>query len=764
MPNLIDNVNFLDAVGNSTTFYQSNAGDEITAVMSCRNLIRMSSIGNVLTLDPTTNQVLSAGMSWLEAGFRPGQSVYCVISTSGGSTVPTPFWTNVSYVDDVMIDFTAVPQWYSITAQQIMTCVAVVANGSTTPLPFDELDVLLNHSQNGTPGSQFSPIDSEASRARITGIAALGIGGSVAGTLLGNQSGGFFKSVKVSRVASIDQFNKYEVTLVFVNPGMYDAQWFFSSDCLKAWISTGWAVTPGEPYDRVTGIYNLDANTGYYDEPFNTGISDSVLVQGVSEIDYCLPTNAQIIVDGPILDLQMGACYLPTDVTYYQNQITSQYGLTMIIPTQPINNFIPPVNSYQNPVGAGYDIQVTSISQIGTISTIDITITPNALFTAFIGARDIADRKFLLWVRCGNNNLLAYNNQLQCAPPIAAPLDMAQDFGYLHHAENVTDVPFGTNRVGWVSDTEDDVAYLGKFLLTKNTIYQNFSVRFEAFNISTLADFTLKEFTFSFASVLISGDGRYLLNEVQTVNPTLPTTSVKRDAILVLDPSLDTVTEYGVKIYAPWLLDWRYWLPQINASVDFNPNQNKDWEQYDNLGDWQLRTELSLVQDGMAHQHSNVIIDRDYDADPTIFSRIDMYIDSSNTLVNVIPTGNLMRIESYHQNLSGNWDVLGTWGMITIEPYQADQRWICSTVVDFDNNTNNPLTPIAGLLIVIDYISPNELIMKCIFNPDLIDLSNGVKVTGKIFSERMADGHKTTAPLDLLKKESNTNNDKILAP
>tara|TARA_R110000772_G_scaffold88986_5_gene184647 strand:+ start:3240 stop:5543 length:2304 start_codon:yes stop_codon:yes gene_type:complete len=735
MPILIDSTEFTNPFGSVESFYQSNAGDEMTAVMTIRGQIRMTSVGNPLTLDPTVNQVQSSGQSWLDNGFRVGQILYCVRYTSGGTpmSIPNnPFWTEVTNVNDTVIDITSCPQWYNIGNSEIMTLTAVVATGSSSALAFDEVDVLFNQQKNGVPASPFSLIDSEVTRARMTGISALSVGASLAGNMLGNQSGGFVKDVSITRVAGVDQFYRYQISVTFVNSGMYDPSWFFTSDCLKTTMSTEWAVVPSEPFNRITGAYSLNGDTGFYDEPFNTGISDAILVQGISEIDYCVPTTATIIVDGPITDIGLGSLYLPDDVTYYRNQVTSQYNLTMVTPTQPVNNFLTTVASELNPSGAGYDIEMTSLTQVGTVSTIEIIITPNPALQTFMDGRDPNDRRFLLWVRCGNLNLLVHDNQLQCSPPVGGPLIMEQSYAFLDHSENVDDAV--GDFTGFECNTEDDIGYVGRFLLDKNVEIESFTVRVEAFNSVTDADFTLQEITFGFNTVQISGDGRYLLNETQSVINTLPTTSEKLNAILVLDATLDTPTQYGVKIYAPWLMNWKSWLNQLNASVDFYPTQDQNWVQYDTiLPDWTVRMELALLIEGLAYIHNEDITIKDYDSDEFIDQVIELYIDSSNVNVQVVTEGLLMRVVATHTLNNGqNWDQSLTWGMITVEPYQAERRWILSTVVDFDNNTSNPLEPLSGLLMPITYPSPNVARMECFFNPDLIDLTNNIKFTTKI--------------------------------
>ena len=66
MPILIDTVDFLDEFGNVTSFYKANAGDKITATFNLRSSMRMTSVANPLTLDPSSNQIQSAGTSWLD--------------------------------------------------------------------------------------------------------------------------------------------------------------------------------------------------------------------------------------------------------------------------------------------------------------------------------------------------------------------------------------------------------------------------------------------------------------------------------------------------------------------------------------------------------------------------------------------------------------------------------------------------------------------------------------------------------------------------
>jgi hypothetical protein len=258
--------------------------------------------------------------------------------------------------------------------------------------------------------------------------------------------------------------------------------------------------------------------------------------------------------------------------------------------------------------------------------------------------------------------------------------------------------------------------------------------RIVAYNPTTLESFDLNTCFFNISTIPFVG-GQYIINQSNTVQNTLPTTSNKRIATLILDPTIDTLTEYGIKVYFPFLLRWEYWLQQLNADADFYPNeQTKNWFNFNNLGDWELRLNIELVKDGLAYIFEDTVIDKDYDSEPLIVQNIELYIDATNTNVGIVTEGQLMRVIATHSLISGEvWDDAVTWGMITVEPTESNPRFISSTVIDYDNNPSNPLIPLVGeTKCKLTFPTPTLAKMECFFNPDLINLSNGVKFTTKI--------------------------------
>ena len=723
MPIQIYDKSFTDLFGNSLTYYKTNAGDPITLDLNLRSSIRISSNTNPLFLDASINQITSSSQSWIEEGFRAGDEVSCTIYSTGGSVVHD--WdTNVLYVDDLHIDLSSVPYWIDLMVGQFIVIEVNKRSRAT-------LEVLLNHSLNSTVGLPFSLIDGESTRVRFDDTDAMDVGDTINGIKLINQSGQFlFEATLIRNENPSENVHSYNLSLYYLNSGVYNSDWFLTADCLKTFVQLEWASLAGEPFAKTVAVFNDEGDTGYFDQPFNTGVVDAELIQGVNTIDYATVNSFDIVVDSASTNFAIGSVYLSNDIAYYKNRTFTQQEICMAVPSTPFILTVP-TGSYLNEFSAGYMLTVNSASYAGTITTFNVTFTPYPEFTDFIDSREIGDRNFKLWLKVGNLNLLVFDDQLTKEPPIGGALIPEQNI-FIDHSDNTT--ASDTTEAGYEANTEDDLAFCGKFLLENGALYESINYKIEAFNTDTLESFDLNNCFFNISTVPMVG-GKYILNQTQTVQNTLPTTSEKRVASLVLEPSIDTLTHYGIKVYFPFLLRWEYWLQQLNADADFYPNnQTKNWVPYGNTGDWTIRLNIELVKDGLAYVFEDTIIDKDYDSDPLIVQNIELYIDSTNTNVGIVTEGQLMRVIATHALINGQvWDDAETWGMITVEPTESNPRFISSTVIDYDYNPSNPLIPLVGeSKCKLTFPTPTLAKMECYFNPDLINLSNGVKFTTKI--------------------------------
>jgi hypothetical protein len=735
MPIQIISQNYTDLFGNTKPFYQCDAGDKIRASIVVKSWISASTAtaGTSFVLNPIDNIVTASGsINWLTEGFRIGDFVQFGKFTAGGSVI-TSWITQVTNVTSTDLDVNSIPTWIASGSGEI---IQVTSLNITYGQKRSSVVIDVNHVANGSSGSSFSLIDGEQTRFTFNLLTATTTPQSA--IQIGNQSGQFKSGVQITDVTqsitgvppSSSNILYYRIDFKIIQSGIYEPSYFAFGNCLKFNSNLNFQRIAGEPSNNYLLKLNEDADTGWFDEAFNSGIPEATLVQGVSELAFDAPTTFQIVIDSSSSFFGIGASYIPDNETYYKNKLQSQSELGMTIETSILPLFTP-ISSPLNPVGAGYTMEIISNTSVGTIFTIDVVFTPNTDFNTFMDSCDEGDRLFRLWFKFGNVNLLVFNDQMISNPPIGGLLDMVVST-YLDHSENVTDS--GVVSSGYSADIEDDLAYIGKLRLPLNdNSIESFTARIEAFNATTGESFTLQNAFFNIASIPFVG-GKYIINQSQAIVTTLPTTSVKRNALLVLEPSIDTIDEYGVKIYFPFLYRWEYWLQQLNADSDFYPNdQTKNWFEYGNHPDWTLNLHLELVQGGLAYIFDDKIILKNYDADDNIKSKIELFIDSTNQNVGIVTEGLLMRVVGTHELVNGQaWNQSSIWGMLTIEPKESAPRWISSTIVPTDFNSLNPLSPLSGALCDLTFPTPTIARMECFFNPDKINLENGVKFTTKI--------------------------------
>ena len=753
MPIILVSKQYTDAWGNNTSFYRCNAGDRITAKFTFRSKISLSSSVNPIIFDPLTYTVTSAGTSWETEGMRVGDIISIQITDINGTTINS-WGTGITWVNGNQMGIGSM-LYIPDPAQQQLVKITVTSRNR------EGLECRLNHIENGLPGNDASLIDGELTRFMFNNISSLAVNATQNATIVGNQSGQYLESAQIKRISDYEPNDyMYEITVVFVNSGIYDQSWFELGGCLKLVLHTLWTSVQGESFAPTSNISADDANTGWFNEAHNTSPTNAVLVDGVDEIDYANPTSFTISVDGLTAQLGIGASYVPLTDGYYKNKQDQQGEYGMIIPTT--NLTATTYSSLLNPdTGAGYTIQVTSINTVGTVTTITGIFTPNAAFKTMMENAEEGDRLFYLWIKCGNLNLLAFNNQLNTTPPQGGTLTMIDRKEFYDHSENVQD---DSGSETWVRfDTEDDLAFWGNFLMEKGGNYESFKVRMEAFNFLTNSDFTLKETVFSLSGVQIDGNGVYLIDEDVTVEPQLPNTSAKRNAIFKRDATIDTVNEFGVSIYYPVVLDWKYWLPLLTASSDFYPNQNRDWQHYD-VFPWVIRMELELIKDGLAWTYERALNIHPYNNNTLILSSIEYIRESDGSVVNGLLQNEVIRIKATHKNVIGSWSN-STWGMITIEPKEGSPRWISSTVIDYDGNQSNPLIPLVGETKAKRTITGDIVTVECLCDTtglSSLEFSIGAKI--KDLETPDPPYSKTTAPDDTQKTTSDDNIDKTVAP
>lgn len=739
MPVIIKSNNFSTVFGYSGNTYTSNVGDISLLSLVVSSRIRITTIDNPFTVDPILGILSSPAKSWLDEGFRVGDAVIIIRYDSTG-TVMGSLISLIDSVNDTQLNLSLwlYPIFYDISANEIMEVRSIIPAGAGFSFKQrEDLTINFNHCLNNEIGNPASLIDSELSRLVFPNLSTLSVGSTRNASFVGNQSGQFLISASITYDGlDTDAFDQYTITLAFVNSGLYDFDSFTAGNCLKAFVNGLWSSNVGETSNRASFTFDEQANTGFFEEANNNSVpTGGFVVSPISEINYNATNNVTFTanLNGFTGNLGIGGAYISTDDSYFKNRIDNQKNITYLQETFPLTTGATYVS--HNGVGtsssANWSILINNIITSGGNIEVDLDFIPNSDFVDFIEGRDEDDRLFYLWIKIGNTNHLVYSNQLTKELPVGGPLIMNSDYGFLDHGQNINNI-IG-NKVGFSADTEDDVAYYGTFNLDLNkTTYNGINLRIEAFNVVTSDKFTLQQTNFSFGGVTFqTSTGKYLLNETSSINSVLQTTSEKRDAKITLTGNT-TATQYEVAVYYPFLLNWQYWINLLGVNSDFAPNENQNWEQYDNPTNWIIRLTVELDDGGLAFVHSNQIVDNPYDNEPIVASSIELSKQSDGTVVSIIPTGDLLFIESTHILTGLTWDVPKIWGMITVEPTESSPRFYSSSIVPFDNSALNPLTPISGLLCQITNPTPNTIKLKCKFNPNKIDLSKGVKITAKI--------------------------------
>jgi len=720
MPIIQTNVTYRDLFNTSRNFLQSNVGDPNDFSIDFDESISVTANNaNYITNNQTTDILEWSGGSWLDEGFRNGDIITITVYTISTGAIIDFINTTVEWINgEQMKVVSTTASWYTIPNS---TAVIFVSGRKREGLTLN-----VNMVGNGSVGNQFSIIDGQ-----VTGFYfdLTPAGPSYIGTQFGLRSGMFITSATLTENSSVSGVRNYTMRISFIQSGLYNSANYNFDNCLKLYARMNWESLLGEPFNNTEFICSLDANTGWFDQAFNTGIIDATLVQGINEIAFDNPTTGNFVIESSSSIYAIGSAYVSGDDSYYKNVPDSQSRLTMNIPTQVPTLGIPILS--ETILNRGYQLEITSVVQSGNQYTFNFVFTPNNIFKAWADTLSQGNRTMYIWCRMGDVNVLVFSGQMTSAPAVTKELNL-EVADFIDHSDNTTDATALVS--GYGGNVEDDIAFIGKVFLRNYNVTTYLNIGIEAYNFNTGDTFTLQQSNLSWANIP-QVNGIYPVNAVIPINSELPTTSEKINALIVRDTSLDTSLGYGVKIYYPFLLNWRYWLAQNNANADFYPDlQTQNWVPYGNTNDWRLRLRLELDINDENYEFLDEVAIKDYDSEPDIIQQIALYRETDlATEVNVIVEGEMMRIVGQNIHTSGaSWIQDSVWGMITIEPTESSPRWISSTILPYDLNTQNPLSPISGLLCELTFPSPDVARLECAFDPSKINLNNGVKFTMKI--------------------------------
>jgi hypothetical protein len=265
----------------------------------------------------------------------------------------------------------------------------------------------------------------------------------------------------------------------------------------------------------------------------------------------------------------------------------------------------------------------------------------------------------------------------------------------------------------------------------KSIFYKEVKVFIEAYKSATSERFTLEEAIFDLSATPVLS-GKQLINLQLGVSNNLPTTSAKKQAFLINDDALiDTISEYGVRLYYPFLLKWQYWNIQSGVNADFFPYKGQDWFTYDDLSGWNVQITTQAITDNYkTFSFSNPITIRTYEDNPFIEHERSLHLLDGTEVTSFID-GQIIEIR-YKWTSILTLDGIDMYGTITIEPTETNPRFLISTKVQHDFDVNNPLQPITGNLATVTLLASNSVQVSCYIDCNKLDLSKNVSVGASI--------------------------------
>lgn len=744
---VFEHISFTDAQGRTLNNYLSNVQDAHTIVFNVRAKFSLEILGGISVTVVDNTITLNGGGDWQDYGAVTGSFV------SGSIGAGSLASTEILHVEENYIVLDSM----SLTPGTFST--------GSLEFAIDPQAFLfqLNLTPSTGVGSASSLIDGTSNYYKAEGIDTLTAGGltNIPFTEQGTLSGATQVSAIVERLADSFGDKVYKVSI----SGFKNFLWttsapFAGDDSPKLWIRASVLPFVSDPSTSISAMHTTPVgNLGFFDEVFNGGTpayslqSISYQVAGVASpaVDYVQSTEFTAVVTGTFAagskfgigffhEIQIG------DDQFFNAHIENN-SMLCAAENLPVGSSADIVGNL-NSVGAGVNIADVTISQGGTSATISGVITPNPDFTTVIGAKAETSRMYRHSVKVENSTFtddfiqpvwitLSHTQLIRFVPPLGS----FGGFGYTVRNHHNDGVPFVTGDGGLIPEsliTEDDVAIELSFALPRPSEQIVLGRTFTGITLSVVAfKSTTEFFRFETADIPFSPfpvvDDAVPVNQVSQRSFRLPPTSTHNEISVERNDGIDTLTNFGLAVSYGVLLDWRYWIPEPNASSEFFVlGQDKDWFHYQ-TGDWRVALLCEIHTTDGDYRNFVRLNHQTYD-DWEGSSEI-KYFRMDGTPLTKPPTGEISRVQVRHTAPSGfAWQPGSVWGWVGAEPFQAQIRWIISSYLQHGNVVQNPLQPLVGLtLCSLSFeLSDTVAVFDTLFDPDKIATENGVSFTGRV--------------------------------
>lgn len=762
---LLKESKFTDIYGNVTNQFKANAGDSIIIEHTFESEISfISSVNNQITINNLESKVARANGSFLNDGFRIGQT-YVLYDVTNTNTINNSFTGTILSVTDLEMKMTGLPNLNNWSNGNSFTIV-ILANGN-----FDSLNFAFNFVDNELPKSSSpsleSLIDQETSRFNVNGISSLAIDSSLPLIQVGKKSGQFeILNTIVTRLTDIinpytafsSVRKRYKITLEVIFIGMFSTDSFIGEKCLKYYSRSSFKVLTTENLAPTIIEFNENANTGLWNEGFNEDQPDSNYSTNINEIYFntfnTLIVEASCPTSLNITEVELGAMYLTIDDDYNKNLENSQSELlpflkTGLIGTQSIGNTYTSTTNYPFYIYLN-DFYYQDLNGTRTFTLVFILqpeFSETNSFGKFIQSRGELDRQFLVWLKVGNTNRLLFNNQITYLQPEGEVFESLTNF--INHDNNLNYKNLDNINLYGNSDfnIEDDIAYISEFSLYTTDANKSITAKVIVVNTDTEEQFILDKIYFD----LSTQDLKYFINQYIPSTNNLPNSSNKKEAFLIQKTPLSD-NEIQVRLFYPIVIDWRYW-EEVMVTSPYFVSQNKNNSNWFNYNDnpWRVFVKVEIERNELIDYNYRPLNFKNYD-DWEGTSTIELYDKNETSISKVLLPNTTMLIKATHVFLNDYAEF--PYGMITIEPQESSPRFILSTEIN-RVQSNNPLTGISEEnRCDMEFFDSKTIILRCYVNTNILNGRNFC-----ISSKISDDGTNNNLPMN--NKLTESNDDKI---
>lgn len=736
-------------------FLLANSGQFIHEEITIVSEFDFISTSNLPVTFPSVYEIQLLGGDWQTKGFAIGDTILLTgsIPWSGGtvSYSASPYVITSISGDTISVGTTLDPLNTGAIVGAIMPSTPqgitplTIAN-STTTSP-EVIEVYHNIIPNTSNGSIYSLIDNQVNRFEAIGVDTMTVGDVLDLIQLGNKSGGTYISAKIERLSDASGNKRYLISLDYNFPYKFEdsdfnePSFFESAQSLKPYVEINAYPQQNNPNARLQVSYGgYLGNVGWLDESYNQGVNDftidsisltDVLGNPITEIDYAQETLVEVVITAPDDFLQSAELefYMIPELNDIQNKPETHGDLIYLS-----NSLVNTSGIVQNVFGKdsrnmSFDNEEVILST-GMIQ-LRFTLLPNAEFTQYVESLPSEQRRYRLTATvegaggdANNNNAvtLTIKEGLLEKAPIVGGLypDVVSKIFFDHNDDTQTDAFGGC--------TEDDMLYRTKFNLTKNIAYKKLEATIIVERTSDGAYFELVNKSISFSNFVTTSNGVIQINYNEPIQQFLDNPS--RNILSVSLSGAQTVDKYEVVLDWSLMANWRYWIAQSNALVDFfdltlpNDGLNAEWMRYLREAGYTLQVRMNLIDDLDTLYYWNARMSlQDYEAQEDITTDI-LLFDVSNTEQSVLLSNQMMKVVARHTILGSNfWNIPDVWAWIGTRPNEADPNKRLSTVWDWSSQ-DSPLKPENGFTTAqINLISSQVIEVVCFVDTSLINVN-----------------------------------------